>query len=300
MSKLPDESHKHELQSTYLVQNRQSQDEMARVTVQDQMLTASMGGVLPEQLDPTIFHRVLDVGCGTGGWAIEAAKTYPTMSLVGVDISGIMIDYARKRAEVEQVADRTEFHVMDALRMLEFPPAYFDLVNLRLGTSFLRTWDWPKLLSEFQRVSRYGGIIRITEADSVESNSPALELRQSVLVQAFYHSGRFFTPTRDSNTSQLASLLTRHGLTDVQTRTHTLKYRGGTPEGQLFAEDMLRGFQTMRPFFQRWTRLPDDYDTAYEQARIELQQPDFEAIRPSVTAWGRVTTRWQAGPADKR
>ena len=34
--------------------------------VQDKMLTAEMGGVLPELSDPTQLRRVLDVGCGTG------------------------------------------------------------------------------------------------------------------------------------------------------------------------------------------------------------------------------------------
>jgi hypothetical protein len=35
---------------------------------------------------------------------------------------------------------------MDALRMLVFPDAFFDLVNLRCGCSYVRTWEWPKLL----------------------------------------------------------------------------------------------------------------------------------------------------------
>ena len=74
--------------STYFVQDRSNKAERERVTLQDQMLTQSMGGVLPEQPDPTAFHNILDVGCGTGCWLIEAAKTYPEVKrLVGVDIS---------------------------------------------------------------------------------------------------------------------------------------------------------------------------------------------------------------------
>src|SRR5229473_18384 len=154
-----------EYSSTYFA-DRSNQDEMTRLAVQDQMTTIGMGGVLAEQPDPTIFGRVLDVGCGTGGWLIETAKTYPSMSrLLGVDISSKMVEYARTQAEAQQVSDRVEFHVMDALRMLEFPESYFDLVNHRLATSYLRTWDWPKLLQEYQRVAQPGGVIRVTEAD---------------------------------------------------------------------------------------------------------------------------------------
>ncbi len=156
--------------STYFVQDRSNKGEPIRLQIQDQMTTAGMGGVLPEQPDPTIFQRVIDVGCGTGSWLIEAAKTYPTMSLlVGIDVSGKMVEYACAQAEVKQVSDRVEFHTMDALRMLEFPSDYFDLVNHRFGQSWLRTWDWPKLLSEYQRVTRPGGVTRVTESDF---NSP--------------------------------------------------------------------------------------------------------------------------------
>jgi ubiquinone/menaquinone biosynthesis C-methylase UbiE len=287
----PPESHKNERPSTYFVQDRRNKDELIRLTIQDQMLTTSMGGVLPEQVDPTIFQRVLDVGCGTGEWAIEAAKSYPTMSLVGIDISERMVSYARTHANAEQVAERVSFHVMDALSALEFPPASFDLVNLRMGASFVRTWDWPKLLSEFQRVTRRGGIVRLTDGNIAEnSSSPALTSLHHMLCQAFYNAGNFFTTQRDGPTSELAPLLIKHGLTNVQTKMHVLTYRAGTPEGQHFAEDMQHLYRTLLPFLHKWTQVPEDYDAIYRQALIEMQQRDFVAIWRFVTTWGNVAT----------
>jgi tRNA G46 methylase TrmB len=66
--------------STYFVQDRQNKEELTRLTIQDRMVTAAMGGVLPEQPDAPALRRVLDVGCGSGQWVIEAAQAYPTMS----------------------------------------------------------------------------------------------------------------------------------------------------------------------------------------------------------------------------
>jgi ubiquinone/menaquinone biosynthesis C-methylase UbiE len=283
-------SYKDERPSTYFVQDRRNKDELTRLTIQDQMLTASMGGALPEQADPSIFHRVLDVACGTGGWAIEATRTYPTMSLVGIDISEKMIDYARERAKAEQVAERVSFHVMDTLNTLEFSHASFDLVNLRLGVSFVRTWDWSRLISEFQRVTRPGGIVRLTEGDAIESTSPSHTRIVQLVHQAFYRAGNYFRPQNDGLTSELAPLLIRHGMTNVQTRNHQLVYRAGTPEGQLFAEDTWHILHTLRPFIQKWTRLPEDYDALCRQALIEMQQADFVATWRFVTVWGNVTT----------
>lgn len=283
------EPQKNERPSTYFVQDRRNKEEFTRVTIQGQMLTSSMGGVLAEQADPTIFHRVLDVGCATGGWAIEAARTYPSMSLVGIDISERMIDYARACANAEHVADQVTFHVMDALSSLEFPSASFDLVNQRLGVSFVRAWDWPRLLSEFQRVTRPGGIIRLTEGEVAENDcSPALTHLHHVLRQAFYNAGNFFKPQNDGLTSELAPLLRRYGLQNVQTHLYSLIYRAGTPEGQRFAEDMQHLYRTLRPFLQKWTRIPDDYDAIYRKALVEMQQPDFVATWRFLTVWGNV------------
>src|SRR5260370_26305993 len=121
---------------------------------QDRMTTIMMGGVLAEQADPTVLRRVLDVACGTGGWIIEAAQTYPEMSLVGIDINQHLIEYARAQAAAHHVDDRVKFHVMDVLSILDFPEASFDLVNLRFAISFVRTWDWPILLKQLLRIVR--------------------------------------------------------------------------------------------------------------------------------------------------
>jgi ubiquinone/menaquinone biosynthesis C-methylase UbiE len=277
-----------ELASTYFVQDRHNAKELKRLSIQDQMITTSMGDVLPEQADPTIFHSVLDVGCGTGGWLIEAAKVYPSMSrLVGVDISNTMVSFAWNQAAEQQVDDRVEFAVMDALRLLEFPAATFDLVNLRFGSSYVRIWEWPQVISEMLRVSRPGGIIRLTEPAVIQqSSSPALLQFCTLLQGTLSRAGYLFEEAPTGITAHLARLLTRYGAKSVQTKDYALLFRAGTEEGQAFFEDLASAFQTFRPFLQRWGRLPKEYDAICQQALSDMKQPDFQATWNLLTAWG--------------
>jgi ubiquinone/menaquinone biosynthesis C-methylase UbiE len=299
--------------STYWVMDRSNRDEMKRQALQSQMLTAGVGGILPEQADPTQFESVLDVGCGTGNWLIEAARTYPTMKrLVGIDISERMISYAREQAEAEGVSDRVEFAVKDALRSRDFPPEdvsltfdfpdqSFDLVNQRQGQSWLRTWDWKEVLWEYQRICKIGGVIRLTEGDMIiESSSPALLRLWQLLLQAFARAGHYFTPSADGVSSQLAHLLHQYAVVyerNIQTHVFVLEYRAGTPEGQACYEDCRLGFRTGKPFITKWVPLSDHqeskqllysggYDKLYQQMLKELQQPDAITTFRLLTAWG--------------
>jgi ubiquinone/menaquinone biosynthesis C-methylase UbiE len=273
--------------STYFVQDRKNQKELTRLAIQDRMITASMGGVLPEQSDPTVFHRVLDVGCGTGGWVIEAAQTYPDMSLVGIDISQRMIRYARAQAKNHHVDGRVEFCVIDALCMINISDASFDLVNVRLGLSFMRTWDWPKLLSELLRVTRPGGVVRITDSDVIPpTNSPALIRLFEMFQCALYRAGHFFTNESTGLTSHLPQLLYQYGCERVQTKTHAMEYRAGTAEGEAYYEDVMLLFQTARPFIQKWGCASQDCEVIYQQALKEMRRPDFHATWNLLTVWG--------------
>lgn len=274
--------------STYIVQDRSNPEEMTRLQLQDALITASMGGVLPEQPDPSRFQRVLDVGCGTGGWLVELAKTTPGCTrLVGVDVSRTFVEYARAQAEAAQVNDRVAFHTMDALRMLEFPHRSFDLVNLRFGGSWMRTWDWLKLFQEMQRVARPGGIIRLVESVvGPESSSPTLTRLRGLFINALFHAGHLWQPQADGLTQELASLVARHGVAQVQTHASVLRYHTGIPEWPSFCEDLRLGFQVMAPFLRKWTRVPDDYADLCRQAIREIHEPDIVATVRLLTAWG--------------
>jgi ubiquinone/menaquinone biosynthesis C-methylase UbiE len=274
--------------STYFVENRSSKDDLTRLQIQDQMLTTAMGGVLPEQSTPAAFRRVLDVGCGTGGWLIETARTYPTIAvLAGVDVSNTMVEHARTQATLHQLDERVEFHVMDALRMLEFPDHFFDLVNQRSGASYLRTWDWRKLLQEYRRVLQKGGIVRISEGEwGPESTSPALTFLFDLLCRAFAQAGHSFSPERDGIICKLEPLLTQHGFDHIQRHLTVQEYHAGTQEWQHFFEDVKLTFRLILPFLRKWTRVPDDYEQQYQQALEEMQQPDFVARGNLLTVWG--------------
>jgi ubiquinone/menaquinone biosynthesis C-methylase UbiE len=276
-----------ELPSTYFVEDRSNEEELKRVTIQDRLLTSGMKGVLAEQPNAEAFRRVLDVSCGTGGWLIEVAKIYPTVSqLVGVDVSKRFIDFAQAQAEVEGLTERVQFRTMDVLRMLEFPNGSFDLVNLRCGGSYLRTWDWPKLLGEFRRVSQRRGVIRITEGNIIQSSSPALNRLNELLLKAFHQAGHFFTPEPNGLTSHLSGLIHQHGFHNIQTCNYVLEYRAGTDAWQTFTTDMRHAFRTFLPFLRKWTNIPADYEQTYQQALVEMQQPDFVATWNLLTVFG--------------
>jgi SAM-dependent methyltransferase len=274
--------------NTYFVQDRGNQDEMTRIEIQDKMLTQEMGGALPELSDHAQLRQILDVGCGTGGWLMEAAKAYPSIErLVGIDKSPQMIAYANAQAKAQHLDERVSFQTMDALRTLEFPVSTFDLVNQRATTSWLPTWQWKPLLQEYQRVSRSGGIIRITEANlQIESTSPALTKLCRLAVEANYHAGRLWAFSGDGVTHELVRVMTEHGIENVQTRTHSLIYRVDTEMGRLFSEDMARLFRVGVPFLQKWTHVSDDYQEIYQQALEEMRQPGFVATWTLVTSWG--------------
>jgi ubiquinone/menaquinone biosynthesis C-methylase UbiE len=277
--------------STYFVQDRENEEELDRLRIQDRLITAEMGGVLPEQPEMIRLQRVLDIGCGTGDWLMELAKAYPACAeLVGIDISRRMIDYACAQAEAQQLSARVEFQVMDALLILAFPAGYFGLVNLRFGSSFLRTWEWPKMLSEMVRMCRRDGMVRITEpAVPTQGSSPAYLQFCAMLQCALQAAGYYFEPTPTSITDHLPRLLKQHGSRHIQIQTHasTRHFRAGTPEGQACIEDITRSLRTLHPFLVKWGCVLSDYRTLQQQTLTELQDSGFETTWHLLTAWGR-------------
>ncbi len=285
---MPIDPRKQDNASTYFVQDRSNEVEMIRLLIQDQLVTEGMGGPLAEQLDPISFHRVLDVGCGPGGWVLETAARYPHMSLVGIDISWRMIEYASAQAQAEKLTDSVQFRVMDATRRLDFSDNSFDLVNMRLGASFIQLKDWPNVLSELRRVTRPNGVLRVTEGKIPQSTSPACTQLYQMLLCASYRAGFSLTSEQWGVASEVERFLAEGGCLDIRTQDHRLEFVAGTVGGQHYTQLMRYSFQTLLPFLKEKGCAPENYQAVYQQALLEMQQNDFRTTQDLLTIWGTI------------
>jgi ubiquinone/menaquinone biosynthesis C-methylase UbiE len=115
-------------------------------------LMVIMGERLCEAADLRSGQRVLDVATGSGNTAISAARRF--CEATGIDYVPELIEYARKRAEVEGM--EITFEVGDA-ENLPFEDGSFDVVLSTIGVMFAP--DQEKAASELLRVCRPGGRI---------------------------------------------------------------------------------------------------------------------------------------------
>jgi ubiquinone/menaquinone biosynthesis C-methylase UbiE len=268
--------------------NPESSAEMARLLDQDRLITEGMGGLLVEQQDLTRFHRILDIACGPGGWAQDLAAAHPEFEVVGFDISNVMIDYARAFAQVRKLHNLT-FHVMNLLEPLAFPNNSFDLVNARF-INFLPAASWPKLMQELNRITRPGGVIRLTESEWwYFSTSPALESLNALLIRAlkaqggsFSQSGRF-----TGALPMLGWFLQEIGCINIKQKSHVIDYSYGTPAGTGFRQDARANFKLFQPFIIRMgVATQEELDQLYEQMLAEMGQESFRGLMFPFTTWG--------------
>jgi len=108
------------------------QNWIARQATQD-ILLRPISEVLHNAAAAAKGERVIDVGCGCGGTTFELARRVGAEgSVLGLDISAPMLDYAREHAPRDLKA---EFVQADAT-VYPFPPASADLLFSRFGVMF--------------------------------------------------------------------------------------------------------------------------------------------------------------------
>jgi len=99
-------------------------------------------------------ERVLDVACGTGLVSFAAARAVgPAGGVVGVDLSGRMVEAARQRGEGTALTN-VRFERMGA-EQLALDDAGFDVVLCALGLMYMP--DPAEAMREMRRVLRPGG-----------------------------------------------------------------------------------------------------------------------------------------------
>jgi len=276
--------------NTYLL-DAESPAELARLINQDQMMTRAMGGPLAEQSAATLSSmlNILDLGCGPGGWVLDAAFAYPDIQVCGADISKSMTDYANARAR-SQGLKNTSFGVMDITKPLDFADASFDLVNARALFGVLRRDAWQPFIAECTRILRPGGILRLTEpVDFGVTTSLAFEQMQALWFRLYTRGGYGFSPHGPGFglAPVLPRLLRLAGYRDVQYAAHALEFSADTPAWADFFHNMEVACQLGRdPAVKSGVASREEWDRVYQQMLIEMHAEDFCGIWHFTTFWG--------------
>jgi SAM-dependent methyltransferase len=281
-----------ERQDTYIF-DLNSPTELARLINQDRFLTQAMGGPLAGLPDLPARAKVLDVACGPGGWALDAALERPDLEVAGIDRSEPMIAYATARAQTQGRKNAT-FGVMDITQPLDFSDATFDLINARLLLGVLKREAWDAFLDECTRILRPGGILRLIEPDDGGStNAKTFEYLSSLGIKSLWNGGYGFS--LNGRTFGLAPALLRK-----------LKQRGYQTTVSAFVGDYSHDSPGWADFYHNTEittpqlRIPlikagelteEEFDQLYQQELIEMWNEDFTALWHFVIIWGTSPTR---------
>ncbi len=276
-------------ENTYLL-DAESALEMARLLDQDRVMTKGMGGVLSEQEDANLpgVTRILDIGCGPGGWVNEVAQQYPRIEVTGIDISKNTINYAKAHAQVRKL-NNAHFVVMNALKPLDFPDASFDIVNMRTVVGFVPLAQWIPYLTECKRVLRPGGILRLTEGEYGFTNKPMLEQFMALLNIAQHKAGRSFSPTGHTAgmITMLRPLLKQIGMQNIQSKPHIIDYSFDMEAHEEGLEDIKFALELVQPLLLGTKVITSEaYAEMHAQILEEIQAEDFSGLTIMLTVWG--------------
>jgi len=116
---------------------------------------------IPQTLQLTPASRVLEIGCGSGGYALQVA-TVSGCSIVGVDINDAGVRNANTLARTRNLADRVSFEHCDVSKALPFPDATFDAAFA--NDVLCHIPGRPALLEEAFRVLKPSGRLLFSDA----------------------------------------------------------------------------------------------------------------------------------------
>ncbi|KAH9851526.1 hypothetical protein C2E23DRAFT_732734 [Lenzites betulinus] len=131
--------------------------------VWDNLWQQQMGGSITMHLFETPPARVLELGCGTGTWVLNAAREWKDSYFVGLDVVPLHPDLLQVGSF--DLASRITWVQANFLEKLPFPNEEFDYVRLVRVARGVPEDKWDGLLEEITRVMKPGGAFEMWEED---------------------------------------------------------------------------------------------------------------------------------------
>ncbi|KAH7635576.1 S-adenosyl-L-methionine-dependent methyltransferase [Sordaria sp. MPI-SDFR-AT-0083] len=126
--------------------NDEKQNEM--LDISHHVMTLLLDGKLYTAPITDNPENIIDIGTGTGLWAIDMADEFPDCNVIGTDLSPNQPTW---------VPPNLRFEINDASKEWTYQPNFFDFIHMRWLTGAIR--DWTAVYKEAYRCLKPGGWI---------------------------------------------------------------------------------------------------------------------------------------------
>jgi ubiquinone/menaquinone biosynthesis C-methylase UbiE len=133
------------------------QHEMLLKVLKDALYTATPA--LPLDSKATI----LDVGTGTGRWAVDMARRYPAARVYGIDLRQVDIHPDTAASGCLPLPANVVFETVNVMEGFPFNTGTFDFVHSRLLVGGITSWE--TYLANLYRITRRGGRVECIEVE---------------------------------------------------------------------------------------------------------------------------------------
>ncbi|KAK3399758.1 S-adenosyl-L-methionine-dependent methyltransferase [Sordaria brevicollis] len=251
--------------------------------------TVTLGGKLfLAPLDKKKVQKVVDIGTGTGIWAIDFADEFPNAEVIGTDVSPIQPSW---------VPPNVKFELDDCNAEWTWPDNTFDFIHIRFLVGVVE--DWYKLFRQAYRTCKPGGYVESFTAEFQFHSDDGSVKPDSALGQwgkVFSEGGKKFGRTFDVYQDDLQRKgMEAAGFTNIEFKDIIVPIGVWHPDKQaaevglwfkMTLEMDMEGylfyvFNTL----MGWT--PEETKNFAAQARKEWNDPNIHGYGMARVAWGR-------------
>ncbi|KAF2836685.1 S-adenosyl-L-methionine-dependent methyltransferase [Patellaria atrata CBS 101060] len=268
----------------YLYPN--DEEELDRMDLENHLFNLLFEGKLfhaPVE-DPQV---IMDLGTGTGIWAMDVADQNPGARVIGIDLSP---------TQPLAVPPNLEFQIDDIEQVWTFRENFADLIHWRLLIGSIN--DYSALLSSIYRTLKPGGYIEIHDLGDPEMHSDDGTLREdssTVLWQKTFYQAMDVFGRHIATPEDYKKWLAEAGFTDIVERIYKRpsntwpKDRRMKEIGKFTCANMLEGYKafSLAPFTRALGWSVDEVDILVAKARTELKDRSIHAYQNVVMLYAR-------------